>query len=163
MLKLCRLMTAFLLIAFSYVAHLHADPLEGVINLSEPGINMLADNSGNPWALPAPVEPYVEPYNGQPHQYQSPQSHPSFQGGQHFITPEELNSIYKDKDKYKHKQDSDKPGNRYARPYYAPGDTFDPMLPGAVYPGVGGGVYNPYGLSPFYTPYNFNSVAPFIY
>jgi len=151
MLYTCRTLPAILLIALSYATLLQADSMPGQSDLSRPVGTMLAD-SGNPWALPAPsMDPYGE--TAQPYQRSS-----------RFITPEEMNSIYKKNDQNRQGSREDTtPGRRSEQYYYSPSPSFDPLIPGAIYPGIEGGVYAPYGLSPFYTPYNFNNVAPFIY
>jgi hypothetical protein len=151
MLKACRTLPAIVLFALSYAALLQADSMPDPSGMSGSAAPMLAD-SGNPWALPAPsTNPYgesVQPY----------------QRGSHFITPEEMNSIYKQHDQSSHQTRDETPARRrYDQPMYSPGTGFDPLLPGAIYPGYESGIYSPYGMSPFYTPYNFNNVAPFIY
>ncbi|MGB5397190.1 MAG: hypothetical protein WBN96_08580 [Gammaproteobacteria bacterium] len=125
--------------------------MPGQSGVSSYATPMLAD-SGNPWALPAPQpDPYSE--SAQP-----------YQRGSHFITPEEMNSIYKQHDQAREQtRDETSTGRRHERRNYSPGTSFDPLLPGTMYPGVEGGIYSPYGMSPFYTPYNYNNVAPFIY
>jgi hypothetical protein len=151
MLNTCRTLLVIALSVISSIVTSQADSITGRSWLGEPAATMLAD-SGNPWALPAPPsDPYSQPV--QP-----------YQRGPHFITPEELNSIYKQPDKGEQANRGDAlPRRTPGAVYNSPGTGFDPMLPGAIYPGIEGGIYSPYGLSPYYTPNNFNSVAPFIY
>ena len=151
MLNTCRTLPAVVLLALSCAVPSLADSELVGSGLSEAAATLLAD-SGNPWALPAPqTDPYSEPV--QP-----------YQRGSRFITPEELNSIYKQPDQGKQEMRSDPSSSYgYMRRYYSPGPSFDPLQPGAIYPGIEGGIYSPYGMSPFYTPNNFNNVAPFIY
>lgn len=153
MLNSHRLQLVVLCVAFSHAACMYAGSIHGVYGMNETVATLLADNSGNPWAFPAPQE---DPYD----RYRS-QEQPYYRGP-HFITPEEQNSIYK---KFKEdEQDKDPPAADSVRKrQYPTVPGFDPLMPGTVYPGVDGGMYAPYGLSPYYTPYNLNSVTPFIY
>lgn len=146
MLDTCRLKLVVLLIAVSHVSGIPDATSQGESAGGGHAEIWLAEK-GNPWAFPAPApDAYSEP--GRRNQL-----------APRFITPEEMNSIYKKHDEDKQAAHPRAPLNNY----YPPGARFDTLLPGTGYPGMNGGMYSPYGSSPYISPFNYNNVAPFIY
>jgi hypothetical protein len=158
MLKSRQLLSGLTLVALSMTTVGLGSGQIGVFGEEDVYMTIMVADNGNPWALPMqqPMNRYGE--QSQPQPYQS---------GPRFITPEEMKSIYKNNEPDQNAQQPNQErssGNKRNDNYmYTPGPTFDPLQPGTFYPGVNGGVYEPYGLSPYYTPNIFNSVSPFIY